>query len=278
MKLGVDDRVEDYYAILGVKPNASIQTIKKAFRQRVKEQHPDVQKDDRSQSATRLLIQAYKTLSDPKQRADYDRTHHFGKRVEFQFEYREFLKSRRDDLASQATLIFYDLLHDRPADARELYEELVRERGFVLEDNLDREDFMDCAYLLSEIYEQEGCYAQACDFLRRIAVFEFQKPYFKHFFYEVERRLQLIVGLKMDSTAEPAFHLDFIAKLCALEFPKKFNAQLLKKSAEIYLRQDNLAYARSYLERALELDRRVPGAVKLAEALRRREGSYSFTI
>ena len=278
MKLGVDDRVEDYYAILGVKPNASIQTIKKAFRQRVKEQHPDVQKDDRSQSATRLLIQAYKTLSDPKQRADYDRTHHFGKRVEFQFEYREFLKSRRDDLASQATLIFYDLLHDRPADARELYEELVRERGFVLEDNLDREDFMDCAYLLSEIYEQEGCYAQACDFLRRIAVFEFQKPYFKHFFYEVERRLQLIVGLKMDSTAEPAFHLDFIAKLCALEFPKKFSAQLLKKSAEIYLRQDNLAYARSYLERALELDRRVPGAVKLAEALRRREGSYSFTI
>jgi len=277
MKLGVNDRVEDYYGILGVKPNASIQTIKKAFRKRVKEQHPDVQKDDRSQTATRLLIQAYKTLSDPKQRAEYDRTHHFGKRVDFQFEYREFLKSQREDLGSQATLIFYDLLHDRPADARELYEELVRDRGFVLENNLDREDFMDCAYLLSEIYEQEGCYAQACDFLRRIAVFEFQKPYFKHFFYEVERRLQWIVGFKMDSTIEPGFHLDCIAKLCALDFPKKFNAQLLKKTAEIYLRQDNLAYARYYLDKAIELDRRLPGVTKLTDALRRREESYSFT-
>ncbi len=277
MKLGVDDTVEDYYAILGVKPNTSIQSIKKAFRKRVKEQHPDVQKDNGSQSATRVLIQAYKTLSDPKQRAEYDRTHHFKRRADFQFEYREFLKSQRDDMESQAKLIFYDLLHDRPADARELYEELERERGFVLEENLDREDFMDCAYLLSEIYEQEGRYAQACDLLRRIAVLEFQKPYFKHFFYEVERRLQWIVGFKMDSSVDPSFHLDCIAKLCTLDFPKKFTAQLLKKTAEIYLRQDNLPYARYYLEKALELDRRLSGASKLSDALQRREGSLSFT-
>lgn len=273
----MEERVEDYYAVLGVDPNASVQTIKKAFRRLVKEQHPDLQKEADSQSATRTLIQAYKTLINAAARADYDRRHHFRRRDGYRFEYREFLKSRREDPESQAKLIFYDLLHDRPADARALYDELVREGAFVLEEHLDREDFMDCAYLLSEVYEQEGRYAEACDLLRRIAVFEFQKPYFKHFFYEVERRLQWMVGFKLDSVVAPRAHLDIIAKLATLDFPRRFTATLLKRSAEIYLKDGNLAYARHYLERALELDRRLPGAAKLSEQLRRREASYSLT-
>lgn len=260
----------DYYEILGVEPTASVQAIKKSFRAKIKEQHPDVRKTaGDSERMSALLIQAYKILSDSRMRAEYDRTHHFFKRGAHEFSYREFLKSRKDDLESQARLIFFDLLHDKGADAVSLYEELMRERAFILEEHLDREDFMDCAYLLSEIYENDGRLASAFELLVRIAVLEFEKPYFKHFFYEVTRRLQAIACLKMTGRIEPSRHLDCLTRLSSLDFPKRFVAQLFKKAAELSDDLDDPRAALSYLDKGLELDRRLAGAGKLRQRLER---------
>ncbi len=263
----------DYYEVLGVRPTASLQGIKKSFRKKVKEQHPDLRKTaEDSQRNIRLLIQAYKVLSNPESRAQYDRSHHFLRRAEERFDYREFLKNRTDDLDSQAKLIFFDLLHDRSADAAELYERLTRESGFAIEEHLDREDFMDCAYLLSEIYEERGELDRAFELLRRIAELELEKPYFKHFFYEVTRRLQSIVCLKMRG----AQALDSLLGLSELSLPKRFVAALFLRAAEIYLGMNNPGYASSYLDRALALERRVAGAAKLKAKLTRFEESLSL--
>ena len=262
--------MEDYYALLGVNSTASTQAIKKSFRKKIKEQHPDLRRmAEGSERATALLIQAYKTLSDPALRSEYDRTHPFLRRSSFEFNYREFLKAQREDLDSQAKLIFYDLLNDRASESIELFEQLVHERNFILEQHLDREDYMDCAYLLSEVYEKEGQLERAAAFLRMIAVFEFEKPYFRHFFCEVTRRLQTIVCLKMDSSMPPERHLELIDQLCTLEFSARLVAQLLKKAAEIHFAAGNFQDSLYYLERGTTLDRKLKGATKLKQKLER---------
>jgi formylglycine-generating enzyme required for sulfatase activity/curved DNA-binding protein CbpA len=65
----------DYYTILGVPANAPETDIRKAFRARAKELHPDSKPAGERELASRefnLLTEAYDTLKDAERRADYD--------------------------------------------------------------------------------------------------------------------------------------------------------------------------------------------------------------
>lgn len=65
--------VDNYYKILGVKQTASLAEIKSAYRRLARQRHPD--HNGGSEAAARefaLLALAYRTLSDPHERAHYD--------------------------------------------------------------------------------------------------------------------------------------------------------------------------------------------------------------
>ena len=63
---------KNYYAILGVSPTATFDEIRSAYRQRVKQYHPDYFGKD---SAPFLGVQeAYDVLGDPSNRSSYDRS------------------------------------------------------------------------------------------------------------------------------------------------------------------------------------------------------------
>jgi molecular chaperone DnaJ len=62
----------DYYAILGVRRDASKEEIKKAYRRLARELHPDVNPDPATQERFKEITQAYEVLSDDNKRRMYD--------------------------------------------------------------------------------------------------------------------------------------------------------------------------------------------------------------
>ena len=65
---------EDYYAILGVSSDADEEEIKKAYRKKAFQYHPDRNQGNReAEEMFKKVGEAYSVLSDPQKRAAYDR-------------------------------------------------------------------------------------------------------------------------------------------------------------------------------------------------------------
>lgn len=63
----------DYYSILQITPRASTDEVKKAYRRLVRQFHPDASDTDDAKERFHQIQEAYDVLSDPPQRAAYDR-------------------------------------------------------------------------------------------------------------------------------------------------------------------------------------------------------------
>ena len=63
---------KDYYAILGVEKDASTEEIRKAFQQKARKLHPDVNKAPDAEERFKEVSEAYAVLSDPDKRKRYD--------------------------------------------------------------------------------------------------------------------------------------------------------------------------------------------------------------
>ena len=63
---------KDYYQLLGVKPNASTEEIKRSYRRLAIKYHPDKNPGDPlAEAAFKEIVEAYDVLSDAKKREDY---------------------------------------------------------------------------------------------------------------------------------------------------------------------------------------------------------------
>ncbi|MCL2601913.1 MAG: J domain-containing protein [Treponema sp.] len=212
----------NYYEILTVRQTASSTEIKKAFRERAKRLHPDVAGETGTEEMRKLLA-AYETLSNRDRRFEYDRAYNrfIGK---YRFDYRSFLMEQ-DNPQSQAKLIFFELLHLEEEAALVIWE---KQGGlsFALEKYLDREDWMDCTYILAEELAKRQRFYETFVLLVSLVREERRLPYFRHFMPEVETFLKELVRLHLHHAVDGETYRSCLEALLDVGFNSQYEQRI----------------------------------------------------
>jgi curved DNA-binding protein CbpA len=266
--------VENYYDILGIPAEAGTKDVKSAFRRLAKKHHPDTAAAGRrsstraSEAAMRLILEAYRILSDPERRRIYDRGLRRRAAEEGGFDYRLFLKARANDPESQAKLVVFDLLHGLEDEAIEVYERARTFEDFRLERYLERGEAMDAEFCIADEYEKRERWVKAYTIYRRLIAMEAEKACFRYFFEVVALKFRTLTLLKLQKALDDEDYCDRLEEAAGLELPRRDRAQFLRKKGEVQLRSGDALGAADSLRRAAELEPRLAGL----SALRRRTG------
>jgi curved DNA-binding protein CbpA len=256
--------MENYYSLLGVREDSSPLEIKKAFREKAKQLHPDIA-GKAAEAAMRKILAAYEVLSSRDRRFEYDRAYsRFAKKVNF--DYRSWLQGRAEDPASQAKLVFFELLHLEEDAALEIW----RKHGglyFPLEKYLDREDWMDCLYILAEELDKREQYYEAFRLLTVLVREERRLPYFRHFMDDIEMFLKELVRLRLKTQVDDETWINCLETLLSLGFSPRDEARWMRSLAEALLRIGETAAAESAVREALKRDPGLPGTARLRRKL-----------
>ena len=268
---GKHQEVENYYEILGVTPDASPKIIKKAFRERAKQVHPDIA-GETAQNDMRRLLAAYELLSDSERRSEYDRAYErfVGSdprwKVSKDFDYRSWLKEHGDQPENRAKLVFFNLLHLEEVEAIAVW------RGgggldFRLDAYLEREDWMDCAFILAEELDKRGFSFEAFKLLIDLVTEERRKPYFRHFMPEVDNLIKEIVRVRLNGAIPDELLVECLEEIHDIGYPAKEEARWLRTCAEALERLGDRYAAADKLRQALRRDPGLNGVVQIRRRL-----------
>src|ERR1700731_2989559 len=76
-------QTKDYYGVLGVKPTATAEEIRKAFRKAARKYHPDVNPNDKkAEEKFKEISEANDILSDDKKRKVYDQVGFYSDQID----------------------------------------------------------------------------------------------------------------------------------------------------------------------------------------------------
>ncbi|MDR3129916.1 MAG: DnaJ domain-containing protein [Treponema sp.] len=262
--------MENYYSLLGISEDANSGDIKRAFREKAKRIHPDIAGNGDSR-AMRKLITAYEVLSNVDRRYEYDRAYLRFVRDPSDlkaggFNYRDYLRQNSGDPASQAKLIFFDLLHLEEEEALAAW----RSQGgldFMMKKYLDREDWMDCSYILAEELEKRECYYEAFMLFADLIREERRRPYFRHFSVVIENSLKELVRLRLKSAVGSETYLECLELLLGLGFSSKDEARWMRSMVETLIRMDRQASAEAVFREALKRNPAMPITARLRRKL-----------
>ena len=127
---------KDYYKIMGLKRDASLEEVKLAYRKLARKYHPDVSSENDAEERFKEVSEAYEVLRDPKKRATYDRldpnqtswqefTSQQGRNGHYEFSQHEFT-----DLGGKSFSDFFEELFGRQNQgARSSYGSQANARG-----------------------------------------------------------------------------------------------------------------------------------------------------
>ena len=246
--------MKDFYKILGVRPNATLAEIKRAYREKAKLLHPDLSGDPTLRDAFTEVAQAYRVLSDARQRSIFDESFFIKIKRSYKnadsFNYYDWLKAREDE-ESRAKLIFYTLMHQKEDEAVAEFKRMqMNHADFSLKKWFTREDFMDYGYILAEELVIRGEYYDAMILLEQIIQMEYSYQYFYIFFPEVIDFTLNILKHNIDGVISDELALDVYERALDLTLGTRNDAFFLRKMSEEYHRLGDLSTSEICLREA----------------------------
>ena len=232
--------MKNFYKVLGVRSNATLAEIKRAYREKVKILHPDATGDASLNEAFSQVVQAYRVLSDARQRNIFDESFFIKIRRTYKdvnsFNYYDWL-SARDDEESRAKLIFFTLMHQKEDEAVAEFKRMqMNHADFSLKKWFTREDFMDYGYILAEELVIRGEYYDAFILLDQIIQMEYSYSYFYIFFPEVISFTLNILKNNIDGVISDELALDVYERALELNLGAKNDSLFLRKMSDEYRR------------------------------------------
>ena len=249
--------MKDFYKVLGVRQDATLAEIKRAYREKVKNLHPDLTGDITRHEEFNEVVHAYRVLSDARQRSIFDegflyRMKKAAKNAD-SFDYYKWL-SERDDSESRAKFIFYTLMHNKEDEAVAEFKRMQMTRSdFTLKDYFTREDFMDYGYILAEELVIRAEYYDAFLLLEQIIKMEYSYKYFYIFFPEVINFTLSILKRNIDGVISDELALDVYERALDLELGKTNDSFFLRKMSDEYRRLGDLSTAEICLQESAKM-------------------------
>ncbi|MCS7284895.1 MAG: molecular chaperone DnaJ [Hydrogenobacter thermophilus] len=168
--------IKDYYQILGVSKDATVEEIKKAYRRLAKEYHPDISADENASEKFKEINEAYHILSDEERRKEYDRILKSGDEKS----YRDFMEYIQDFLESIWQGIRRSPKPKKGGDVRLKLELTLEEAAFGCEKDIEYERWIDCPTCEGKGYvgnmEKVTCHACEGTGRRVSGIFSFPRP------------------------------------------------------------------------------------------------------
>ncbi len=273
----------NYYDVLEVHQEVSTEEIKRSFRMLIKKYHPDIHGPNKlwAESKTKVIIQAYKILSNSTTREQYDRLNNYHLQT-----HRAPRPQKGGDVSpennairTKAHALLTDLLNGRLRDAIEKYERLQKEfetTEFLL--HLKHRDYIDCKFLLAEAYEKFGKHEAALKLYEFLLERGKETTHRRHLAAEIKERIRNIYCRKLARNAPPEKALGYYEKALKLKLFKSENAFLYKKMAECYFELKEYGNAIANLNVALDLKPNLQGIQKLKAKLKQHAPNITVTL
>jgi hypothetical protein len=97
-----------------------------------------------------------------------------------------------------------------------------------MEKLIDREDWMDCSFILAEELDKRGCSFEAFKLLAAILAEERRRPYFKLFTVEIENFIKLLVKSRLKSALDSETWIECLKTMMELGFSAQDKKRFMK--------------------------------------------------
>lgn len=288
-----------HYEVLEVERQATEVEIRKAFRKRLLELHPDKAVGDEPRESTRRAVidnanghplprewnsersrtseavsdadlldevmQAFEILGDARRREEYDD----------RLERRDLIEAPKSSLphvtqsqrpVNQARAVLYWLLSQDPDSALERLALIEDPMGF-LHQYLGDDEFIDASFLLAEELARRDDVFHSLGWLQALLSCERKRRRHRPCYGQAIALVKeiLIYRIAPDLKGRPA--LEYLRRAESFGLERHERVDVLKRRAECYLELDMKHQAAQELERALGLDPRLEGVASLRRDL-----------
>ena len=270
----------NYYHVLKVQEGSNREEIKNSFRNLVKKYHPDKIKTNgvSSEEKIKLLIKAYKILTDSEKRTHYDRLLQSKSEKKY-YKNEEKVEKNGSSLKYQAKMVLHDLLKENGHQAVKDYEQLRKEnKGFDLFKFLVLKDYLDCLFLLAEEYEKQGKYEMAFKLYEDVYQKENGSPARRYLLEEIKERIIRLSCKKITKIVQTKSAIAYLMRALNIKLSKMERAFIHKKIADCYLRLDEWNSAIVNFDTAMSLNPNLKGAQTLRNKLYNHFSQQNYSI